>query len=180
MFVVFVSYNPQALEELHASHNELCSIPTLEGLVQLSTLDLSYNQFREFPAVPGAQLRVLKINGNELTALPPALKLYKLNTLDLGFNQLVGPLPGLASLTALQVLFLNSNVLRKFPPPIPSLKKLNVEGNELESLPIDVYKFAQLSELNISNNSLDDLPVDRKRLVIRVCFTLSRRLLWLR
>jgi Leucine-rich repeat (LRR) protein len=49
-------------------------------------------------------------------------------------------------------------VLRKFPPPIPSLKKLNVEGNELESLPIDVYKFVSLSELNISNNQLDDLP----------------------
>jgi leucine-rich repeat protein SHOC2 len=147
------------LEELHAAHNELCKIPSLEGLEQLNTLDLSYNQFKEFPDVPGAQLRMLKINGNELETLPPSLKLYKLNTLDLGFNHLVGPLPGLAGLTTLQVLFLNSNVLRKFPPPIASLKKLNVEGNELESLPIDIYKFAALVELNISNNQLDDLPV---------------------
>jgi Leucine-rich repeat (LRR) protein len=39
------------------------------------------------------------------------------------------------------------------------LQKLVVEGNEIESIPIDVYKFSSLTELNISHNQLDDLPV---------------------
>jgi len=90
--------------------------------------------------------------------------LEALRTLDLRNNQIEVFPPPILSLRNLQVLLLGFNHLReladKFADHLSQLFELDVGSNQLTHLPQNFHLMSNLSSLNVENNSLDRIPLE--------------------
>ncbi|XZN97895.1 MAG: COR domain-containing protein [Microcoleus sp.] len=109
-------------------------------------------------------MRVQQIDFRDLglTELPEAIA--SLTQLQMLFveNNLLKELPeAIASLTQLQLLNLSNNLLKELPEAIASLTHLRVlylDNNQLTELPEAIASLTQLRGLYLSNNQLTELP----------------------
>jgi Leucine-rich repeat (LRR) protein len=194
----------ERLTKIDASKNRLTSIPgSMKALSRLGQLNLKDNVMTKVPAVIPllTTLEQLGLAGNRILALPPALCLCtNIKSLDVSYSHLIAPpaethegginsmfsylgslylaqfdkylrlthwnLQGFPLdgnfLTALTVMDLQSNQIRTLPPIIgfyAHLVNLNLSNNLLETLPEQIRAMhAGLTELDVSNNQLLKLP----------------------
>ncbi|KAM9032692.1 transforming growth factor beta activator LRRC32 [Sarcophilus harrisii] len=147
-----------SLRQLFLQHNALTALPplTLASLPKIQRVDLHRNWVRPCgapralvePAASGClalsnipSLRALNLAGNALQRLPEGTFLQTpLVTLDLSANPGLEVVPGaLAGLEA-------------------SLEVLQLQGNGLDALHVDLPRFTRLKQLNLSENQLSWLP----------------------
>ncbi|XP_043265165.1 leucine-rich repeat-containing protein 47-like [Colletes gigas] len=103
------------LTTMNFSSNLLKSLPTLIGNVKLCVLDLSNNQFEQFPDVCYPELVHLSevyVNGNQIKEIPVTInQLPQLKILNVSDN-LISAVPGeLADCNKLKEFFLKGNTL---------------------------------------------------------------------
>jgi len=142
------------------------SIPSsISALVDLTSLDLSYNQLvGTLPSSIGhlVSLQRLNLTSNSLTgSLPSTLgNLANLSVLKLGYNSFSGTLPSLlGKLSHLTYLALNNNGLTGSLPAslgnLTSLAYLSVAFNPLAgTLPSSLGNLAQLQTLSVSDTAI--------------------------
>lgn len=127
------------LKTLNASLNNLSSIPARLSAMPLVTLNLSHNRLKEVPAcvVCLTQLSILNLGHNSLQIIPTNLTdhLTNLTALILSDNEIASldNLPGLGSLTNLQLLHLQGNYFERVPIELHrlegTLKELKVDNS---------------------------------------------------
>lgn len=125
------------LKILNASFNNLSSIPARLSALPLTTLNLSHNRLKEVPqcVIWLTQLNILNLGHNSLQIIPTNLpdNLCNLSALILSDNEIssLDNLPGLGSLTKLQLLHLQGNYFERVPIELHrlegSLKELRVD-----------------------------------------------------
>jgi len=131
----------------------------------LRTLDLSNNKIKSIPSAVGgfSSLKSLTLTSNHLATLPMELSQTKrLETLVLDHNKIkMLPADLFPNFTQLKTLSLASNQLTTFPESLGTLRHLdavNLSDNKIHSLPESVGDL-QVVELNLNRNQLASLPV---------------------
>lgn len=104
------------LHDLNVSSNRLVHLPPIPHLVKLVALDISHNQFDEFPAslLNGGldHLAEIRARGNVITAIPSRLcRLPSLKTLDIEDNKVQTVAGELGDAAKLKEIFLKGNPL---------------------------------------------------------------------
>ncbi|GAB5037816.1 leucine-rich repeat-containing protein 40-like [Nannochloropsis oceanica] len=155
---------------LHLSNNLLRSFPPSLGTLQkLTTLTATGNALEvvspSLLALPS--LRLLDLRKNKITETPPGRPLDlsllpSLVLLDLRENKLKFT-PVLHRHSQLSQLYLGNSRLASLPPALapalaPSLTELDVQGNLLEELPLEIGMCIHLKLLDARNNSLRETP----------------------
>lgn len=179
----------QNLAYLNVSNNRFLNFINISYLVNLVTLDLSYNKLVKLPPEIGrlVNLEHLNLEGNALVSIPieienlsvlstlslrindlslfpsSILKLKSLLNLDLSFNR-INSLPiEIKLLYKLESLTIAENhTLTDLPEEIGylrNLKTLNLENNKLIYLPVGIINLINLENLNLKHNQLLSLPV---------------------
>ncbi|XP_049799965.1 protein phosphatase PHLPP-like protein [Schistocerca nitens] len=194
------------LRALFASHNKLHSLPEhmfCSDLTSLQTLQLSYNQLSSLPSVIGhlqlqelflqsnsiamlpsnffmalSRLRVLNISNNRLCELPSALKLsdnqvYEMEKLYLTANCLTdNSLEIIAKFINLRILHAAYNCLTRLPESCISawkdLEELILSGNKLQYLPDNITQLEHLRVLRVHSNRLYTSPCFAKMSSLKV------------
>ncbi|XP_073991210.1 uncharacterized protein [Rhodnius prolixus] len=152
----------------HGNLNNELSRKHLEGLKEISKLNLNKNSLRDLPEdlfhdttnVTWLDLKYNKVN------LPRTIFRYipKLEVLELGSNNLTHLEPGLFSnLTRLRLLNLWGNRLRNLTralfSDVPNLEHLDLSSNGLNDLPTDLFAdLTKLKNINLSANNFTSLP----------------------
>ncbi|XP_076780252.1 leucine-rich repeat-containing protein 69 isoform X2 [Arvicanthis niloticus] len=117
----------------------------------------------------GRNTKILTLNGKKITKMPSALeKLPNLRTLDLQNNRISTVCPELRTLTQLTLLNLGNNLLQEVPEEIKyltSLKNLHLFGNRICRIATGVLGgLRRLILLNLNDNQLTSLPQEIGRL----------------
>jgi len=172
------------LEVSHAGLIELPS--DISKLNNLTSLVLKANQLTCLPSISElVNMKLLDLSLNSLSSLPDMSTLVNLETLNLSHNKLDGDLGGNLQLCAklavleltgnqltslgeiqknklehLAVVLSNQNQLSSISPDIasnwPALKKFDLSGNKLSSVPGDLAGCTRLKELSLIENPLSD------------------------
>lgn len=103
-------------------------------------LDVSENQLelKPFGAIP--RLKELRLACNNIQKIDEILGFEKLLVLDLSYNKLT-----VRSVQALEQM--------------PRLRELDLSGNSLRGLPLELYRLSALEKLILDNNKIDDNSV---------------------
>lgn len=124
----------QTLTEIDISHNQFIEFPMeLTRFTNLKSIKLDFNMIR---AIPGAisqikNLEVLSLSHNVLQDLPLQLgQLQRLKQLNLGNNQLEKFDDTILSLTSLEILYVYNNAFVSFPTAFTRLVNLKEFGLE--------------------------------------------------
>lgn len=111
-----------------------------------------------------ANLDTLSISGNQLASLPgPVLRMRHLQRLDMQYCDLhsATSLYPLLTRARLRSLDLGYNEIRAFnPPDFGVLETLDLRYNRLTEWPAGVWQTPQLRSLNLSGNEIESIPVD--------------------
>ncbi|KAG8376417.1 hypothetical protein BUALT_Bualt09G0061300 [Buddleja alternifolia] len=133
--------------------------PSISSLTNLQTLILNSNNFTgKLPEGLGSlsALAVLNVKNNSLYgSLPHSLgNLENLRVLVLSDNRFSGEVPDFSSLTNLQVLELENNVLgSRFPIISDKIERILLRNNKFTfGIPGKVQSYYQLNHLDISSN----------------------------
>ena len=173
------------LETIACSRNRLECLPSaIGGLQQLRHLKISTNALPKLPPELGRlrRLRLLDASDNRLTNLPSELAyLARETTVSLTDNPFKPPLAQLVegdtvelldylemirtiqdcAAAGQQALDLSNRGIAILPPEIGLLSKLitlELNGNRLTSLPVEVTQLKQLAALDLRDNFLADFP----------------------
>lgn len=152
------------LEELSVRHNDLSrfNMRQLNGLINLKTLDLSYDRVEQV-IIPEAlnlpNLKELYLAENNLQKLPMHIRRLKtLESLNLHSNQIAFlEMSHFNGLNHLKKLVLSGNKLQistMEPVHLPSLEKLEMIGCGLKELDMLYWKLPALRYFNVYDNSL--------------------------
>jgi Leucine-rich repeat (LRR) protein len=146
-----------------------------------SRIDLSGNLLSSFESLfAQTSLRSLSLQSNNLSSLPPqtwpsiAQLMPNLAILNLSQNNLVVIHPNLCSLTSLQSLFLESNLLMSLPTrfaQLTGLKELSLARNTVS--PADIREvislgLTSLTRIDLSSNNLIDVSFVSKLVHLNV------------
>lgn len=167
------------------------------GLLALSSITTMYLDYNNLELLPDeicglTSLKVLNVTHNCLSSLPENIgSLPNLLTLDVSFNNIV-TLPESLS-TSSTYIIVNNNSIQHIPrcvvesrntwdvsfnciDPVcmmtPNVQKLNMESNNIQTLPTAITNMTGLLELKLSNNRISEVPPE-----IGECVRLRR--LWL-
>ncbi|XP_075995768.1 uncharacterized protein lrrc69 [Genypterus blacodes] len=110
-------------------------------------------------------LLVLLLNNNNICALPAELqKLQHLSELNLGNNALKEVPAVLGHLESLKKLYLFSNQITEVPPGVIgcllNLVVLNLNHNQIQTLPAEIKSLGKLKHLSLVDNKLQDVPAE--------------------
>lgn len=153
------------LNYLNLSDTTLSLVPDdISKLSNLQSLVLFSNKLTEVNSkvFELEKLKVLDLSRNEIEELSADIsKLCNLTTLNVSSNKL-SELPSFHSNTKLTVLNAANNKIREFPKvcfgDLANLSDVQLNGNEIESIPGDVSVLPSLKSLDISLNKLKSLP----------------------
>jgi Leucine-rich repeat (LRR) protein len=135
-------------------------------LKELEKLDLAFNKLNDesFPNSFKKLEKLIELNleNNNITVLPPVLKRAKeLKRLKLGYNKLATT-EGLTKFKKLQILLLDGNQLESVPRDLYNqlkrLEILHMSKNHIKDIHIDVRYLRFLKDIDISGNKLTSLP----------------------
>jgi Leucine-rich repeat (LRR) protein len=137
-----------------------------EPMAMLRTVDLEVNSLSVLPSniMMWAELQSLQASDNLLESLPDAItRLPKLQKLGLSRNRLRALPEGLGDLS-LKELKCDGNMLTALPDVFggniaATLSELEVQSNQLESLPTSFCNLRSLTRLLLQQNKLSDLRV---------------------
>ena len=126
-------------------------------------LNLSKNKIKADGIPPeiglAESLRELDLSNNEIQILPPELgKCSRLQILTLNFNRIFR-IDSIVNLPALDYLYLSHNYIPSLPASKEMWSKCNakvidLEGNDLETIPMEVLKYSNLHNLNLKGNQI--------------------------
>lgn len=158
------------LKTLSLSGTGITQIPTqVSQRTQLTTLNLSNNSLTEQNTTGLStltNLEWLSLESNQLSQVPAQLtQLQKLQSLNLGRNKISNNLWTLGSLTNLQQLFLNNNLIAGNFPSVflgmPNLMMLNLNSNFLiGDLPNKLPEITHISNNRFNRSQLSDYLTD--------------------
>lgn len=150
-----------SLRTLDLSNNKIKAIPSaIGGFTSLKSLTLASNQLGAVPAELSQlkKLEILILDHNSIKILPSGLftKLTQLKSLSLASNQLTVFPESLGSLRHLDAVDLSDNKIRSIPESVGNLQvvELNLNRNQLASLPVSLSKCARLKVLRVEENCL--------------------------
>ncbi|KAI8888320.1 L domain-like protein [Backusella circina FSU 941] len=152
-------YDAVELTKFNASDNEIVEIDERFGeeFVALTTVDFRSNQLKSLPQSFGqlVNLTTLQLPYNRFESVPSVLcRLNKLKELNLSHNLITEAT--FENNCQIEFLDLSDNQLGavSFNDEIlPSLRKLNLSGNQIEKLPNEI-KWVKLEELLLNKNRL--------------------------
>ncbi|KAJ3314079.1 Leucine-rich repeat-containing protein 40 [Boothiomyces sp. JEL0838] len=155
-FSTFVS-NSLSPSTIDCSNNQISVIPdTLNAIsCQLTTLILSKNKIKVFPALECPKLKHLDLSNNAISAFEvDVLRFPSLDELNLNNNR-ISTLPEL-ELPELSVLLLSDNSLSEINVPVlkklPKLKTLDLSNNSISMVPPELG-LLKLSSLQLMGNT---------------------------
>eukprot|EP01112_Ceratiomyxa_fruticulosa_P021984 TRINITY_DN7930_c0_g1_i1.p1 TRINITY_DN7930_c0_g1~~TRINITY_DN7930_c0_g1_i1.p1 ORF type:complete len:619 (-),score=165.17 TRINITY_DN7930_c0_g1_i1:9-1865(-) len=160
------------------SFNQFSNFPDLRLFQCLEELNLSGNLLTTLPPLISnfPKLRSLILNGNQLTAIPPELgKLRNLEKLEVGNNQVSVLCKEIGKLGKLEELSLTGNPIESIPPHIggcSSLEVVDFSSCALQVIPEEFTLCTRLMELNLGNNRLKYLPEGMGRMTRLVVLNL--------
>uniref|UniRef100_A0AC35U8Z9 Calponin-homology (CH) domain-containing protein n=1 Tax=Rhabditophanes sp. KR3021 TaxID=114890 RepID=A0AC35U8Z9_9BILA len=137
----------------------------MDGLKCLKYLDLSSNNLTALPcSLFQLPLEVLNVSNNKLDTLSGDIVQTgeTLQELDLSRNKLTSITTSISLLKQLRVLNLMCNKLDALPSEIVSLElyTLNVTGNRLTDLPVELCSMSSLIHLYVNDNPLQSPPIE--------------------
>ncbi|KAK1998445.1 protein phosphatase 1 regulatory subunit SDS22 [Colletotrichum falcatum] len=165
------------LEDLDFYDNLISHIRGLDDLVNLTSLDLSFNKIKHIKRVNHlTKLKELFLVANKISTIENLEGLDKLTSLELGSNRIrvlqnldslknleelwvaknkITELTGLGGLSNLRLLSIQSNRIRDLAPlaDVPSLEELYISHNALTSL-AGIEHNEKLRVVDISNNAV--------------------------
>jgi hypothetical protein len=151
------------LISLTLTSNRLASINCVAELTHLTSLVAIRNRITHLPPLIGnlVQLKILELASNRLEVLPATFgNLTNLAKLNLECNRL-RRIPETLSRLTIKTLNLNSNDLVSLPRclgSMPNLVVLSVNSNRLKYLPSEIGDSKTLAQLHVCNNRLMELP----------------------
>ncbi|KAK4116220.1 L domain-like protein [Canariomyces notabilis] len=147
-----------SLKELDLYDNLISHVRGLDDLVNLTTLDLSFNKIKHIKHVSHlSNLTDLYLVSNKISKIEGLSGLTKLRNLELGSNR-VRVLENLESLTSLEDLWVAKNKITSMTglAGLPNLRLLSIQSNRIRDLS-PLRDVPQLEELYISHNALESL-----------------------
>ncbi|XP_073492479.1 protein flightless-1 homolog isoform X2 [Aquarana catesbeiana] len=158
-----------ALQTVHLRNTQRTqsNLPTsLEGLTNLSDVDLSMNDLSRVPEClyTLANLKRLNLSSNQIDELSLCIDQWaQLETLNLSRNQLTSLPSAICKLSKLKKLYLNSNKLDFDGIPsgigkLGSLEEFMASNNNLELIPESLCRCGKLRKLVLNKNRLVTLP----------------------
>ena len=180
------------LNDLDLDKNELCQLSMhdndqlfdqLKSLPNLKRLSLSKNILRKINHKIGdlRKLEYLDLSGNNLLHLPESIgNLTELKTIFLSQNYLFSLPTSFRNLHNLQEICLDRNVLSSQTQEdahiffqqlsvLPNLEYLNLDGNFLRQLPIDLIKESNVSCISLQDNHFTPDQEERLRKLLPNC-----------
>ncbi len=152
--------------KLDLQWNRLKQISSITQLKNLTELNLSKNEFTDFPVeIRGfCQLEKLYINQNNIKSIPENVFpfLENLQLLNLSTNRLEKLPQDMKRCQHLNYLNLSNNCLRNLDPLVglSHLKELYVEKNQLAELPNQLFQNSNLTLFKANGNPLKKPPVE--------------------
>lgn len=179
----------QTIKKLNLSYQQLTSLPAEIGrLKSLEKLFLNENLLMSLPPEIGLlqNLQELNLQGNQLKTLPLEMRQLKhLKVLNLSYNKLTHfpsevidcegkhsqefrkPTTESLRLTSLNYLDLEGNQITSLPPEIGQLKRLKflyLSENQLTSIPPEIGQLRNLIKLRLGENRITFVPSEIKQL----------------
>ena len=145
------------LTELNLSFNQITDINPIAGLTQLTRLGLWFNQISDISPIAGlTNLTALGLESNVISDISPLVELTQLTWLDISSNE-VQDISSLAGLTQLTRLFLTENVINDISPlaGLTQLIWLFLGGNEISDV-APLVDLVNLESLQLSGNPITD------------------------
>ena len=139
----------------------------------LNSEDLSYSDLDEFPIFlieRAKELRSLHLDHNQLVVLPPELGAFNgLVSLDLSNNRLKVISDEICCLIHLRTFVARNNHLTVESVPkdfgsLPSLQLLNLSGNRLTDVPMQITELRELKCLYLGANQINAVPREIRNL----------------
>jgi len=141
--------------------NNLSSLE-LDGWEDISQFDVSYNQLSSLSLqanTPLSKLVYLDVSGNRSLRSLATIQILQHSLRSLLASRCqISDASGLEDFQLLEVLDLENNVLTSFPQRLPGLKRLNLRGNLIPSLPDTLCDAIGLTDLNLQSLQLKSLP----------------------
>lgn len=155
--------NFESLEELNIEGNQLESFNNgILQLKKLKKLNLSRNSISQLPDLSSlSNLEFLDSSSNRISEIPESIfSILKLKILDFGFNHNIKTISDkIHQLQDLQSLNLNANEIESLPintSKLTNLSSLNLAGNPLKNHLEIITKLPKLKSLDISDNTSED------------------------
>ncbi|KAK4136706.1 L domain-like protein [Trichocladium antarcticum] len=148
----------ETLQDIDFYDNLISHIRGLDDLVNLTSLDLSFNKIKHIKHVSHLKnLTDLFFVANKISKIDGLAGLTKLRNLELGSNR-IRELQNLESLTALEELWVAKNKITSLTglAGLPNLRLLSIQSNRIQDLS-PLQDVPQLEELYISHNMLASL-----------------------
>ncbi|KAM9307559.1 leucine-rich repeat-containing protein 69 [Gastrophryne carolinensis] len=154
------------LTSLLLRNNLLCQLPPeMAALTNLTVLHLGNNSFEHFPEELKYlhSLQRLHLFGNKISDISGDILggLENLISLNLNNNKLKRVPPEICTLQKLETLSLNHNCLKDVPKELcvlQCLQELHLANNQLQTLPEQIAYLTNLQELHVYRNNLIGLP----------------------
>lgn len=150
--------------KVELQRNRLRQITDISQLTNLKELNLSRNEFTDFPVEIRAlrQLKTLYLNQNNIKTIPENVfpSLEKLNFLKLSTNRLEKLPSDISRCQDLTYLNLSNNCLKDLYPLVglSRLKELYIERNQLAELPDRLFQNSSLNVFKANGNPLRKPP----------------------
>ncbi|KAL2128406.1 hypothetical protein VTI74DRAFT_9225 [Chaetomium olivicolor] len=148
----------ETLQDLDLYDNLISHVRGLDDLVNLTSLDLSFNKIKHIKHISHlTNLTDLYFVANKISRIEGLSGLTKLRSLELGSNR-IRELENLDSLKALEELWVAKNKITSLTglSGLPHLRLLSIQSNRIRDLS-PLKDVPQLEELYISHNALESL-----------------------
>ncbi len=147
---------PERSEEPNS--NSITDISALQGLTNLTWLDLGSNSITDISALAGlTNLIWLDLGSNNISDISALAGLTRMEALWLESNN-ISDISALAGLTNLTELFLNLNSIENITPlaGLTNLTRLFLRGNSIENI-TPLAGLTNLTRLVLGNNSIENI-----------------------
>ncbi|CAI4216174.1 unnamed protein product [Parascedosporium putredinis] len=155
-----------SLRDLDLKYNAITSIDIISQLPKLETLSADHNSVSRFIG-SFERLRTLKLNSNPVTKFEIVQPSLTLKSLNLSNAQLASIDESFHHILNLERLVLDKNYFVSLPRIsigcLTELRHLDIRGNNIRKLPMEIWWANKLEVLNASSNVLDNFPKPASR-----------------